>query len=512
MTSNIKLLLIYLFSAIFSLLILCISPQLLAYENSADSLKHIKTAKLYIDQGLPEKAETELEAGLKTDPKSPDLLNNLGTVYLRMGQSHKGANKRCAYLEKARDYFTQAIDTDANFPSAWNGLADTYYLGGHSQQAIYYYKKALSLTPKRAYELLTNLANAQRDSGLQAEAQESYQKAIELNPIYAPAHNGYAELLLNKHDFVQAYGEILEAIRLKPTYATAYYHLGLIESARGNKTEALKAYLLSLRYEKNSAYAQETQTLINNLGLNSNSVSFEELRKFQSELCHSLFLPQAEIEHSKLTKDLPETDNRKVASTMSAIPCNKATIRTIESLIANKQWSKAQKEVSKMLRIYPDEPVLFNELGLILLNQKKYQESGKVLIQAISKSHNSLSAAYYNLGQVYLAQYNLVKAQPVLERAKLLTIKNSGNSALIDNSLAILFRQKGNWRAAHTAYTQALETGGNDFPVIHYNFAILLEQMNKPKEAKQEFNAYLGLSPRGINALSAQNHLKKLNN
>ena len=37
--------------------------------------------------------------------------------------------------------------------------------------------------------------------------------------------------------------------------------LALIECADGNKIDALKAYLLSLRYEKNPRYAQDTRLI-----------------------------------------------------------------------------------------------------------------------------------------------------------------------------------------------------------------------------------------------------------
>ncbi len=508
MPNNTKLFWVYLGSLFFSLIGLAYCPALLAYENSPQALGHLKSAKAYVERGLYEQAKIELEAGLKSDPKSPDLLNNLGAIYLRFGQSHKRESKSADYLEKARNYFTQALDNNPDFPSAWNGLADTYYLSGNTQQAISYYKKALSLSPKNAYESQTNLANAQRDLGLLTEAQTNYEKAIELNPLYAPAHNGYAELLLNQKELTQAHSEILEAIRLKPHYAIAYYHLGLLETARGNRMQALKAYLLSLRYETNSSYAQETQALINKLELDSNKVSFEELKKYQAELCQSLSGTETQTEEQKQPSLTTET-HKASSSINNTLPNAQASITTIEVFVANKQWAKAHKEISRLLKIHPNDPVLLNELGLVFFNQKKYSNAEKALTEAITKSNNKLAAAYYNLGQVYLAQHNWKKAQPVLEKAKSLTIEQSENSALIDNALAILLKQKGDLSAAQSAYNEAIRVGGDNYPVIHYNLAILLEQMDKPSEAAKEFNTYLRLAPSGLNAVNAQSHLKK---
>lgn len=509
MTSNSKLLLIYLDSLFFLLLSFANCQPLWAYEHSADSIKHLKAARIYVGQELYEKAKIELEAGLKDNPRSPDILNNLGNVYLRLQQSHKRESKGAIYLEKARNYFTQALDIDPDFRSAWNGLADTYYLSGNTQQAISYYKKALSVSPNNAYESQTNLANAQRDLGLLTEAQDNYQKAIAQNPLYAPAHNGYGELLLNKKELKRAYSEILEAIRLKPNYATAYYHLGLLESVRGNKMQALKAYLLSLRYETNSSYAQETQALINKLELDSNKVSFEDLKKYQAELCKSL--SGTEPPNESANKPLLVTKVAKEApSAKHIIPNGQNSIATIEASIVNKQWDKAHKEVSRLLSLHPNDPVLLNELGVILLNQKKYASAEKVLTQALAKSNDKLAAAYYNLGQIYLAQHQLIEAQSSLERAKSLSTKQRENSALIDNALAIVLKQKGELEAARSAYNQAIDSGRDSYPVMHYNLGLLLEQMDKPKEAAEQFNAYLKMAPSGINASNAHRHLKNI--
>ena len=372
-------------------------------------------------------------------------------------------------------------------------MADVYYLGGQTQQAVAYYKKALSLSPKNAYEPQTNLANALRDLGLIQEAQNNYQKAIEINPLYAPAHNGYAELLLNKNDLVQAESEATEAIRLKSNYATAYYHLGLIENARGHKEAALKAFLLSLRYEKNSSYAQETQNLINKLGLDTNSVSFQDLQHFQSEICGITARSTAPTINTPKLNSNPDSTRTNIAA--------------IESFIANKQWAPANKAISALLRVHPGDPVLLNEAGLVLFQEKKYANAESVLKQAILRGNNRLAAAYYNLGQVYLAKHDLIKAKSCLNQAKEIAKQQHENCALIENTLAIIFKQQGNFEAAQSSYLEALRHGGDNYPVIHYNLAILLERMNKPKEASQEFKTYVQLAPNGLNIKEAQKRL-----
>ena len=507
-----KLLLIYLSCLSCLLTNLFTHSRLLADEYKP--VNYLKSAKLFIEQGLYEKAKAELELGLKGEPQNPDILNNLGAIYLRLSQTENKEDKHSHDLAKAEKYFTQVLKFNQTFSPAWNGLADTYYLGGNTRQAIFCYKKALSLSPRHAYEIQTNLANAQRDLNILPEAENNYQKALELNPSYAPAHNGYAQLLLHKNDLTQAYKEIIEAIRLKPEYSTAYYNLGMIETARENKMSALKAYLLSLRYEKNSNYAQETQNLINKLDIDSNDISFADLRKFQTEICHLANCNRTdqavENKYIKKAKILSTLKVHKIENLTRPIINSQLSLNSIENLISSKQYEQAYKLTHNLLKTNPDEPVLLNELGIILYKQKKYLTAKDMLVKAINKSKNKLFAAYYNLGLVYLAQNSLSNAQKALETAKSLALKQNKNSALIDNLLAIIFKQKGDFAQAKSAYIQAIKNGGNKYPVFHYNFAILLEKLAQPNQAQKEFITYLRLAPNGSNALRAQKHLKSL--
>ena len=156
----------------------------------------------------------------------------------------------------------------------------------------------------------------------------------------------------------QAYSEAIEAIRLKPNYATAYYHLGLIEAARNNKVNALKAYLLSLRYESNSNYAQETQSLINKLDLDSNRISFQDLKEFQAKLTaiepneSTSLTAGASILQPKKPTLLSEIGKAVTPSTNAVNKNNQASITTIESFIASKQWSQAHKAIGKLLETH----------------------------------------------------------------------------------------------------------------------------------------------------------------
>ncbi|MFN2542078.1 MAG: tetratricopeptide repeat protein [Chthoniobacterales bacterium] len=136
-------------------------------------------------------------------------------------------NKRTGQnLNKAADYFSQAVAADANYALAYVGLADAYVLmplyGAGSPQDSLPKAKAAA---EKALQIDDKLAEAHAsraeifcyyDMDL-IRAADEFQRAIELNPNYPTAHQWYgssALTSLGRSD--QAIGEMQRAIALDP--------------------------------------------------------------------------------------------------------------------------------------------------------------------------------------------------------------------------------------------------------------------------------------------------------
>ena len=118
-------------------------------------------------------------------------------------------NKRSVEgLLRATDHFQAAIDQDPEYALAYTGLADTFNLVG------YYSIRP----PTEAYP----------------RAKAAAQRALEIDDSIAEAHAslGYARLFFDR-DWAEAEREFVEAIRLKPTYASAHQWLGWVLMATG---------------------------------------------------------------------------------------------------------------------------------------------------------------------------------------------------------------------------------------------------------------------------------------
>jgi len=136
-------------------------------------------------------------------------------------------NKRTGNdLKKSIDYFEQAIAADPNYALAYAGVADGYvwlpgYTAGTPRDS---YPKAKAAA-KKALELDDTLAEARTSLAIaiwlydfdSSQANREFQRAIELNPNYAIAHQQYGNITLSALGrFDDAIAEGKRAVELDP--------------------------------------------------------------------------------------------------------------------------------------------------------------------------------------------------------------------------------------------------------------------------------------------------------
>ncbi len=167
-------------------------------------------------------------------------------------------NKRTGpHLRQAIDYFNHAIAKDPNYALADAGLADCYALlceySDLSPKESYPKAKAAAM---KALELDNTLGEAHTALAYSLinydwdwqSAEREYQRAIQLNPNYATAHQWYAECLsiLGRH--IEAIAEIKKAQQLDPLSL-------IINQGVGGK------FLYARRYDEAMAQFQRTLEL-----------------------------------------------------------------------------------------------------------------------------------------------------------------------------------------------------------------------------------------------------------
>src|SRR6266581_2875141 len=196
-------------------------------------------------------------------------------------------NKRTGNdLKKSIDYFEQAIAADPNYALAYAGVADGYvwlpgYTAGTPRDS---YPKATAAA-KKALELDDTLAEARTSLAIAiwlydfdfSQANREFQRAIELNPNYAIAHQQYGNITLSalgrfddaivegkraveldplslvintdlgsNYCFARRYDEAIAQLRktleMDPRYYYAHVDLGQVFAAKRAFAEAISEY------------------------------------------------------------------------------------------------------------------------------------------------------------------------------------------------------------------------------------------------------------------------------
>jgi tetratricopeptide (TPR) repeat protein len=151
-------------------------------------------------------------------------------------------------LNKALDYFMQAVVRDPNYAQAYVGLADCYNLMREytlmpSKEA---YQRAL-VAAEKAVELDDQSSEAHASLAFVsffgrwniAAGEREFRRAIDLNPRNAASHQWYANALLVLHRFPEALAEIDRAQALDPSSSATLADKGNILEVAGRRDEAL---------------------------------------------------------------------------------------------------------------------------------------------------------------------------------------------------------------------------------------------------------------------------------
>ena len=145
-------------------------------------------------------------------------------LYLR-GQYHL-ARRSKPDLEKALDYFQQAIKLDPNFALAYVGMSYTYNNGTGNSFFSFSYEEGFSRAKNaavRAVEIDPNLAEAHTALGYAhrlgwnwAEAEPEFKRALEIDPNNSKAHYYYGLFLQSVGRTGDSVREIKTAVELEP--------------------------------------------------------------------------------------------------------------------------------------------------------------------------------------------------------------------------------------------------------------------------------------------------------
>jgi tetratricopeptide (TPR) repeat protein len=190
-------------------------------------------ARLYVDQGLTEKAQEQLEISLKQSPGVPQFLSLLGEVRRKLGDP-------AASLELNR----KALEADPTMTPVHYFLALAYLDLKQEQLAIAEFEKVIH-TPYVTPEMYNALASLYIGKKQFTEAEDLCRKAIMLNPSRPDAYLNLARVYNAQHLSDKALEVVRTALPEGREFAVSEYYQGLqadLAVERGVAYTAKKMY------------------------------------------------------------------------------------------------------------------------------------------------------------------------------------------------------------------------------------------------------------------------------
>lgn len=229
---------------------------------SADPGARLTLGEILFDLGRQKEARTEFEKTLALDPGSPRALAGLGWASLVEGR-----------FEEALRAFRQATPPTL---SALVGQANALYRLNRFDVMEEVIAEAKSRFPSSP-QPLTQAALLYLIQGRVAEARQELERALALDPAYAPAHGLRSNIALVRSEKELAQQAALQAVAANPSSASSYLDLSLAQQAEFRLDEALEAARKALELEPDNSMAMiQVSRLLFGLGRLSEALSMAQ--------------------------------------------------------------------------------------------------------------------------------------------------------------------------------------------------------------------------------------------
>ncbi len=183
-----------------------------------------------LQEEVAEQVTTVLQGELLPErrfPRRSQPTRDMDAYMLYMRGRHFWNQRSREAIERSIVLFSQAIQRDPAYASAYAGLAD-------------------------AYAVMANRGYGSRKEAI-ANAREAAERAIERDPSLGEPHASRAVMLMEDYAYLEAETELRLAIDLAPSYAPAYHWLANLLHITGRTDEALEQVRRALALDPLSA-------------------------------------------------------------------------------------------------------------------------------------------------------------------------------------------------------------------------------------------------------------------
>jgi tetratricopeptide (TPR) repeat protein len=148
--------------------------------------------------------------------------------------------------------FKKCLDLNPNFDQAMTGLARALMYGENLEEAKHWANKALEFNNQN-YRAYYELGYIDAKKGDRTAAIADYQKAIVIQPDFAPLRRDLGMIYFQEQNFAEAAKQLAKAIDLGVDDSKLHNFLGIAYSRIGQLQKAVASYQRALKLEPNRA-------------------------------------------------------------------------------------------------------------------------------------------------------------------------------------------------------------------------------------------------------------------
>jgi len=364
---------------------------------------------IVLDQkGIPAEAEKQFRKALTVNPKAVSPRANLGVLLAKSSRK-----------PEAIQIFETVIRLAPNHPEATINLGFLYNTTGNYLKAVEYLKKANAIQPNN-YDIVFNLGIALYNTKSLEDASLNFEAASTLSPASAePVYwLGMVALSRDQDDIAKDYFQ--KALSLRPDHPEANFMLGELYTKHKNYAEAKAYYELVLKRDttKPVYYIRLGGTYLVLKDLANARKTFKEgLASFPNVPEIHYFL--AITERASGNFELALEEAKKSLAIKETADAN-ALIGAI--MVDQNKIIEAEKFLRKAILLNPKHFNSLNDLGRLLVKDRRFEEAIPVLQLAATLSTNP--DIHYQLFLAYSRTKRKAEAAHELEEFKKLTGKN----------------------------------------------------------------------------------------
>src|SRR6185312_11650282 len=163
-----------------------------------------------------------------TRTHSPEVLNNLGAIFLTQGD-----------VNTAIDFFNKALQAEPKHKDARSNLATILLQQDRFSEAIWHYQLFLQLAPEDS-DAYYNLGVAYMASGDLTAAIDLFKRTLQLIPRHVDAYCNLGAIYLKMSDRAQALAYYQEAAKLQPDNPAIRYRIAALTGENAPSTAPIE--------------------------------------------------------------------------------------------------------------------------------------------------------------------------------------------------------------------------------------------------------------------------------